>query len=59
MQKKHKRAIGGKKGQMIEISLPVHVSNVALMEGGKKVRVGAKVVSNKKVRVSKKSGKTI
>ncbi len=59
MQKKHKRAMGNQKGQLVEISAPLNVSNVALVEGGKKVRVGAKVVGDKKVRVSKKSGKTI
>jgi large subunit ribosomal protein L24 len=46
-------------GQIIEKSAPVHVSNVALVEGKKPVRVGYKVEEGKKVRVSKKTGKTI
>jgi large subunit ribosomal protein L24 len=59
MLKKHKRAMGDQKGQLIEFSAPLHVSNVALVDGGKKVRAGSKMVSDKKVRVSKKSGKAI
>lgn len=50
-------------GQIIEKSVPLHVSNVALMEGKKAVRVGYKVEGEgkdaKKVRVSRKTGKTI
>ena len=46
-------------GQIIEKSAPIHVSNVALVEGKKPVRVGYKVEDGKKVRVSKKTGKTI
>lgn len=58
--KKHKRATGqGQKGQLVEFSAPLHVSNVALVEGGKAVRAGSKVVGEKKVRVAKKNGKAI
>ena len=50
-------------GQIIEKSMPIHVSNVALMEGGKTVRAGYKVEGEgdkrKKVRISRASGKTI
>lgn len=50
-------------GQIIEKSAPVHVSNVALVEGKKPVRVGYKIEGTgkeaKKTRVSKKTGKTI
>ena len=46
-------------GQIIEKSMPIHVSNVALMEGDKAVRVGYKVEDGKKVRVSRASGKKI
>lgn len=46
-------------GQIIEKSMPVHVSNVALTEGKKPVRVGYKVEDGKKVRVSRASGKTL
>lgn len=58
---KNKRARS--QGQLIEMEMPIHVSNVALMEGGKAVRVGYKVEGEgdkaKKVRISRKTGKTI
>ena len=50
-------------GQIIEKSMPVHVSNVALVEGDKTVRVGYTIEGEgdkrKKVRVSRSSGKKI
>lgn len=46
-------------GQIIEKSMPIHISNVALMEGDKTVRVGYSTEGDKKVRVSKKTGKKI
>lgn len=54
---KNKRARS--QGQIIEKSMPIHVSNVALMEGDKTVRVGYKMEDDKKVRISKASGKKI
>jgi len=52
---------GSKKGQVIEKALPIHVSNVALIDSKteKPTRVGHKVVAGKKVRVSRKSGTEI
>ncbi|MEX0913102.1 MAG: 50S ribosomal protein L24 [Candidatus Paceibacterota bacterium] len=46
-------------GQVIKKPAPIHVSNVALMEDKKAVKVGYKVEDGKKVRVSRKTGKTI
>jgi large subunit ribosomal protein L24 len=50
-------------GQIIEKSMPIHVSNVALIEGDKAVRAGyifeGEGDKRKKVRVSKASGKKI
>jgi len=50
-------------GQIIEKSMPIHVSNVSLMEGDKAVRAGfafeGEGDKRKKVRVSKATGKTI
>jgi len=46
-------------GQVIEMAMPFNVSNVSLMEDKKPVRVGYKVEDGKKVRVSRKTGKTI
>jgi large subunit ribosomal protein L24 len=46
-------------GQIIEKSMPIHISNVALVEGKKPVRVGYKTEDGKKVRVSRASGTKI
>lgn len=60
LQKKHQKAVSkDKKGQLIELAAPLHVSNVMLVVDGKGVRTGSKVVGEKKVRVSRKTGKTI
>ena len=58
--KKHRKARkSGEKGQIIEVSMPLHVSNVAIVVDGKPTRIGVKVVGDKKVRVDKKTGKAI
>ncbi|MEL6803159.1 MAG: 50S ribosomal protein L24 [Bacteroidota bacterium] len=53
----------GSMGQVIEKNAPVHVSNVALVEGKKPVRVGYKIEGEgdkaKKVRISRASGKAV
>ncbi|WP_299711804.1 50S ribosomal protein L24 [uncultured Tenacibaculum sp.] len=46
-------------GGIVKQEAPLHISNVALVEDGKAVRVGYKVEGDKKVRVSKKSDKAI
>lgn len=50
-------------GQIIEKSMPIHVSNVSLMEGEKAVRAGytfeGEGEKRTKVRVSKATGKKI
>jgi large subunit ribosomal protein L24 len=50
-------------GQIVEKSMPIHVSNVSLMEGDKVVRAGYSFEGEgdkrKKVRVSRASGKKI
>ncbi len=50
-------------GQIIEKSTPIHVSNVAFLEGKKAVRVGYKIEKDgdkvTKVRISRASGKKI
>jgi len=50
-------------GQIIEKSMPLHVSNVALMEGDKTVRIGyifeGEGDKRTKVRVARPSGKKI
>ncbi len=51
----------GEKGQTVEVPNPVHQSNVLLFcpSCRQGVRIGAKIVSNKKIRVCKKCGKEI
>lgn len=60
--KRHVRAKSNtEKGERIEKAAPIHVSNVMLIdkETGKPTRVGYKFEGKEKVRVSKRSGKTI
>ena len=60
--KRHKRATrAGAKGQTIEVTMPVHVSNVQIVDPSTKkpTRVGHKLVGDKSVRVAKKSGTTL
>lgn len=62
IRKIHKRATkGGQKGQIIEQSVPMHVSNVMVVDPktNKGSRVGYKMEGEKKVRVSKKSGSSL
>jgi large subunit ribosomal protein L24 len=59
MKNKRTRSVG----QIIEKSMPINASNVALMEGDKPVRVGyvfeGEGDKRKKVRVARPSGKKI
>ncbi len=59
MTKHQKNRRTRSQGQVLKLATPVHVSNVALVDGNKPVRVGYKVEDGKKVRVNKKTGKTI
>ncbi len=59
-KKRHQRPNrANQKGQIVEKILPIHVSNVQLVEGGKAVRTGKKLVGERFVRISRKSGKEI
>lgn len=46
-------------GQVVKKPMPVHVSNVAVTEDKKPVRIGYKLEDGKKVRVSRKTGKAV
>jgi large subunit ribosomal protein L24 len=50
-------------GQIVDKSMPIHVSNVALMDGDKAIRVGytfeGEGEKRKKVRVARPTGKKI
>lgn len=60
MRKKHQKPRrANQKGQVISVAMPIHISNVALLDGGKPTRAGWKTVGEKKVRVSRRSGKEI
>jgi len=59
IKKRHQRAKRqDQKGQIIEFTAPVHVSNVMIKDPktGKPTRIGSKVDGKKKVRIAKKSG---
>lgn len=58
--KKHQKPGGQKAGGIIDKTLPIHISNVALVENKKPSKVGYKLNDeNKKVRYFKKSTKVI
>lgn len=60
MRKKHERARkANSKGQIVEKAMPIHVSNVMLLEGKKGVRAGKKLIGEKRVRISRKTGKEL
>lgn len=60
MKKKHERAgtKGRKAGQIVDIAMPIHVSNVMIEDPktGKPTRVGKSVSGGKSLRIAKKSG---
>lgn len=58
MRKKHQKPRrGGQQGQILEKALPIHVSNVMLVDpkSGKPTRVGVERKNGKRARVTKKS----
>ncbi len=60
--KRHQKSKkSGETGQIIDKTLPIHISNVALVDpkGGKPTRIGIKIDGGKRVRVAKKSGTVI
>ena len=60
LRKRHERPRkANQKGQTVEKAMPIHVSNVALIEGGKPVRSKMRLLGEKRVRVSRKTGKEI
>ena len=60
MKKKHQkpRGRGARRGQILEKALPLHVSNVMLVDPktGKGTRLGIRREGGKRTRVAKKSG---
>ena len=60
INKKHQKAQkSGSKGQVVDKVMPINASNVAVNLGGKRARVGKKLIGDKFVRIDKKTGKEI
>jgi large subunit ribosomal protein L24 len=62
IRKVHERARkSNQKGQIVDKTMPIHVSNVMIVDPKSKkgTRVGKQVVDGKKVRIAKKSGAKI
>jgi large subunit ribosomal protein L24 len=60
--KKHQRPRrSGEKGQVIKIAMPIHASNVQIVDpkSEKGSRIGAKKVGDTKVRIARKSNQEI
>ena len=60
--KKHQKPTNANpNGGLVEVEAPIHVSNVMLFDpsNNEPTRVGFKIEDGKKVRVSKKTGKTL
>ncbi|PCI28477.1 50S ribosomal protein L24 [Candidatus Kaiserbacteria bacterium] len=60
--KRHQKArTKGQSGQIVDKTLPIHVSNVSLVDpkSGKPTRIGIKREDGKRVRVAKNSGTVI
>ena len=60
--KKHQKPTNANpNGGIVEVEAPIHVSNVMLIDpsNNKPTRVGFKIEDGKKVRVPKKTGKTL
>lgn len=60
--KKHQKPTNtNPNGGIVEVEAPIHVSNVMLIDpsNNEPTRVGFKIEDGKKVRVSKKTGKTL
>ncbi len=59
MTKHTKPSMQNQNGGIVRQEAPLDISNVMLLSDGKTTRVGFKVENGKKVRVAKKTGKTI
>lgn len=58
--KRHQKSRKGSgKGQILDKSMPIHISNISHVVSGKKSRVGFEIKGDKKIRITKKNGKAI
>ena len=61
MKKSQRPRKSGEKGQFINIAMPIHASNVMIVDSktGKGSRIGKKKVGDKMVRITRKSSQEI
>ena len=62
MFKKHQRpSRSNQRGQVVDMAMPIQVSNVALIDpkSGKATRAGYRIEGGKKVRIARRSGEPI
>lgn len=61
LAKKHKKATQDNPGGIIDVPMPIHLSNLMLIDPktGEPSRIGRKLVDGKLVRYAKKSGELI
>ena len=59
--KKNQKPDNNQPGGIIDKEMPIHISNLAFFDSQKKkgIKVGYKIIDNKKVRISRLSGKEI
>tara|TARA_B100000674_G_C37581275_1_gene796445 strand:+ start:133 stop:447 length:315 start_codon:yes stop_codon:yes gene_type:complete len=59
--KKNQKPDNNQPGGIIEKEMPIHISNLSFFDptSNKGIRVGYKIVNNKKVRINKLTGKEI
>ena len=57
--KKHQKPTATNRGGIIEREAPIQLSNVMLVQGGKRTRVGFRIEGGHKVRFGRKKGEAI
>lgn len=60
IKKKHQRANKTtQKGQILDVASPIHISNVMIVDDGKRGRIGKRLSGEKYIRFNKKTGKAV
>jgi large subunit ribosomal protein L24 len=57
--KRHRKPSTEAPGQIVNFEKPIHLSNVALVDGGKAARVGFEVADGKKFRIFRRSKRRV
>jgi large subunit ribosomal protein L24 len=50
----HKKPTSQSPGQILKEERPIHISNVAYLDGAKPVKIGYKITDGKKIRIARK-----